>query len=82
MEAIQMMGFDGYGMMGAGGWLWGSLIMVLFWGGLILLLVWAIRVFSEPRPRSDKPLDILKRRLASGEVSQEEYEKTRRALLG
>jgi putative membrane protein len=72
-----MMGFDGFGMM-----LWGSLVMILFWGGLILLAVWAIRAFGQPRPSSDSPLDILKHRLASGEISQEEYKKTRRVLLG
>ncbi len=77
-----MMGFDGYNM---SPWMWGlgSLMMVLFWGGLILLVVWAIRARSGPSTNgSDNPRNILKRRLAAGEITQDEYERTHRVLEG
>jgi putative membrane protein len=77
-----MMGFDGYG---ASPWMWilGSLVMILFGGGLIVLVVWAIRAVGGPRAgNSDNALEVLKRRLAAGEITQDEYEKTRRVLQG
>jgi putative membrane protein len=77
-----MMGFDGYGV---SPWMWilGSLMMVVFMGGLILLVVWAVRTIGGPRPASsDSALEVLKRRLAAGEITQDEYEKTRRVLQG
>jgi putative membrane protein len=77
-----MMGFDGYG---ASPWMWilGSLIVVVFGGGLILLVVWAIRAIGGPRSgSSDNALEVLKRRLAAGEITQDEYDKTRRVLQG
>ncbi len=67
------------------GWmgLFGPLMMVVFWGGVILLAVWAVRAFSGPRwGAHDNALDILKRRLASGEINQEQYEQARKALQG
>jgi putative membrane protein len=62
-------------------WLWMAAMMVLFWGGIIAVAVFAIRAFSGPRG-SDQAMDLLRRRLAGGEISQEEYEKTRKALQG
>jgi putative membrane protein len=63
--------------------LFGPLMMVVFWGGLILLFVWAVRGFSGPRSGArDNALDILKRRLASGEINQDQYEQARKALQG
>jgi uncharacterized membrane protein len=75
-----MMGFDGYGM---SPWMWilGSLTMIIVIGGTILLVVWALRVVAGPRPDSPgSALDVLKRRLAAGEITQDEFEKTRRLL--
>jgi putative membrane protein len=77
-----MMGFDGYGM---SLWMWilGSLMMVFVLGGLILLVVWAIRAIGGARPDgSDNALEVLKRRLAAGEITQDEYDKIRRVLQG
>jgi putative membrane protein len=62
-------------------WLWMAAMMVLFWGGIVTLVVFAIRAFT-PQKGSDAALDILRRRLAGGEISQEEYDKTRKALQG
>ena len=62
-------------------WLWMAAMMVLFWGGIIALAVFAIRAFTWPRG-GDQALEVLRRRLASGEINQEEFEKTRKALHG
>jgi len=62
-------------------WLWMAAMMVLFWGGIFAIAVYAIRAFSGPR-RSDTAIDVLRRRFASGEITQEEFEKTGKALQG
>lgn len=61
-------------------WLWMSGMMVLFWAGIIALAVWAIRSFLGLKQTGDPALDVLRRRLAAGEISQEEFEKTKRVL--
>lgn len=67
---------NGYGM-GAAGWL----LMALFWIALVALVVFAVvRLFprTEPTPstgeRVEEPREILKRRLASGEIDVDTYE--------
>lgn len=61
----------------------GPLMMVLFWGGLILLGVWVVRASSRSsRGGGDNAIETLRRRLASGEITQEQYEQTRKALQG
>lgn len=64
--------------------LWAWPVMALFWVGVILLVVWAVRALSGSGPRSqnDGAMELLKRRLASGEITQDEYERTRRLLQG
>jgi uncharacterized membrane protein len=57
-----------------------GLTMLLFWGGLIVLVVWGVRQFSVGRAGPEDPTAILKRRLAAGEITQEQYEQARRAL--
>ncbi len=75
-----MMGMYGFG---AGAMLLGSLMMLVFWGGVIALVVWAVRQFSgRPAGPGEDPAAILKRRLAAGEITQEQYEQSRRALQG
>ena len=70
-----------WGYYGGWSWLFMAATMLLFWGGLGALIVFAIRAFTGPRG-GDQAMDVLRRRLASGEISQEEFEKTRRALQG
>lgn len=65
---------------GGWGWLWMSATMLFFWGGLIVLAVWAFRSFAGPRPTSDAAIEVLRRRLAAGEITTEEFEKTKKAL--
>lgn len=69
----------GYG--DGGSWLWMAAMMVVFWGGIIVLAVFAIRAFNGPKS-NDPAMDVLRRRLAGGEITQEEFEKTRKALQG
>jgi putative membrane protein len=67
---------------GAGwSWLWMTLMMVVFFGGLIAVAVWAIRAGMGSSRDSDA-MDVLRRRLAAGEISQEDFEKTRGLLQG
>lgn len=66
------------------GWLWMGLMMLLFWGGLIALVVWLVRA-AAPRshpPSSDSAVETLRRRLAAGEITPDEYERTRKLLQG
>jgi putative membrane protein len=66
----------------------GLLFMVVFWGALIGLAVWLIRALfpsagqppARPTERDVDARDILDRRLARGEISQEEYELMRETL--
>lgn len=75
--------------MGASGWLW-MVIPVLFWGGLLALIAWAVvRIFpsgqvgSVPREgNAPSAEDILRERLARGEISAEEYRKRLQVLRG
>lgn len=70
--------YDGGYMMGGMHGLWWVLwIAVLI--GLVAFYVWG-PPGARRRDARDTPLDMLKRRLASGELSPEEYEK-RKALL-
>ena len=71
-----MWGYDGWN------WLWMAPMMLLIWGGVIALVIWGVRSFSGPRSNSDPAIETLRRRLAAGEISQEEYDKTKRILQG
>ena len=62
-------------------WLWMATMMILFWGGIIALAIFAVRALTGSRS-GDQALDVLRRRLASGEITQEEFERTRKALQG
>ncbi|GAB4518774.1 MAG: hypothetical protein Kow0047_30220 [Anaerolineae bacterium] len=82
-------------MMGFG--MFGYLLMLLFWVLIIVVAVVVVaalfprvtsgssasqRQMGPPeRPAQETPLDILKRRYASGEITREEYEQIRRDLM-
>lgn len=69
-ESYGMMG--GYGGMGFGyGWLFQLIIFILFF----LVVWWLLRNNGALSQKSQKesPMDILKRRLASGEISKKEF---------
>ena len=71
---------------GWGGWLLMTLGMVAFWGFVIYGIVWLARGArtpapskTEPREPAESPEQVLKRRLAAGEITVEEYETVRAA---
>lgn len=76
-----MMG-GSYGTMHAFGG--GPLMMLLgaaVIGGILLLAAGFGRRESGPVSRDESPLEILKRRYASGEIDHEEFEKTKKTIL-
>ncbi|MEE9531366.1 MAG: SHOCT domain-containing protein [Syntrophobacteria bacterium] len=79
-----MMGNWGYGMMG---W-FGAIMMLVFWGLIIFVLIllarwlWGSSQKKSEEMRSESPLDILKRRYASGEIDREEFEQKKKDLSG
>jgi putative membrane protein len=62
-------------------WLLMAAMMLLFWGGVAALIVFVVRAITGPKG-GDQALDVLRQRLAGGEITQEEFEKTRRVLQG
>ena len=70
--------------LGWGWWLLMSFGMVAFWAVVIYGAFWLART-AGPRERDEQPLrespaELLKRRLAVGEITVEEYERLRRAM--
>jgi len=63
-----------------GSWIWMGAMMLLSWGVVIALVIWALRAFTGTRNSGDPAIATLRRRLAAGEISQDEFEKTRRIL--
>ncbi len=63
-------------------WLWMMPMMLLFWGGVIALVIFVVRAFSGPRSSGDSAMATLRQRLAAGQISQEEFDKTKRILQG
>jgi putative membrane protein len=86
--------YNGYGMMG-GGWL-GLLIMGLIWvlviTGIVVLVLWLVRRASgrdgmsghTPSPPSvaahDEAVAIVRKRLATGEITQEQFDELMKTL--
>lgn len=69
---------------GPGWWIAMGLMMIVFWGLVIAGGVWLVRTLMAERHGNagEKPIDLLERRLANGEVSPEEYRERREVLLG
>jgi putative membrane protein len=65
---------------GMGWWmLFGGLLWLVFWGTVIYLIVSVIR--GDQRPvRDDRPIEIAKRRYASGEIDKTEFDRIRHDL--
>ena len=65
---------------GGWGWFWMAGMMVVFWGAVIFLAVWAITtVTGRSAPRNDA-VDTLRKRLAAGEITKDEFETTKRLI--
>ena len=61
------------------GWPWLGIVwliaFLLFWGGLLTLLIWAVRLSaSSRRDNHASNEEVLRRRLANGDISPDEYE--------
>ena len=80
----------GFGSGLMGGWGmggFGPLSMILFWGllitGVIFLIRWSIQTFKKQpvhsRDASD-PLDIIRKRYATGEIDRDEFKRMQQAL--
>jgi putative membrane protein len=67
-----------HGDVGLGWWIVMMLGMVVFWGAIVALVVWLVRGGSPPR--RDTPEDILRRRLADGSITVDEYTQRSAAL--
>lgn len=77
---ILLWGGMGGGMMDYlnGGMMGGSLLLlnVLFWVGIIVLVWWALTKLV----RREKPLEVLNRRYAAGEIGRTEYLRTKHEI--
>jgi len=66
------------------GWVFGGFAMMfVFWAVVIALVVWAVRWAGSKNDAggdSNSALDILKERLARGEIEPAEYEERRKVL--
>lgn len=76
-----------HGDTGAGWWVLMVVAMMLFWGVVIGLVVWLVRGGltrndQAAGPPAQSPLELLDQRLASGDVSPEDYERRREILSG
>ena len=75
----EMMG--GYDMMYGYGWIY-MFFGILFLVGLALLIVWLARQSGAGSGgREETALDILKKRYASGEINEEEFERMKRDIM-
>jgi len=63
-------------MMGPWGWIW-----MLIWIAALLFMVWLIVRNPADRPAAEDATAILRARFARGEISQDEFERARDALL-
>lgn len=75
--------WDGHMMWGGGYGVLGGLMMVIFWGVIIGLIVLAVHWVRDNRTGATRPtdaLDILRERLAKGEIDEEEFRRRKAAL--
>jgi len=72
---------DGARMWGFGMGL-GGLVMLVFWGVVIAGIVLLVRQLGQRGSASsvEKPVDVLKRRYAAGEISREQYEQMKQEV--
>ena len=63
-------------------WLWMAGMMVVFWGAVVFAIVWVVRALTAPKRGVDDSITTLRKRLAAGEITPDEFEKTRKILQG
>lgn len=66
------------------GWnaLWMAGTMLIFLGVFITVAIWGIRAYSGPKETGDRAVETLRRRLAAGDITVEEFERTKRVMQG
>jgi putative membrane protein len=66
---------------GGGHWYWAVVMMIMFWGSIVAIAYFVLRGRANDVRR---PLarEILDERFAKGELSEEEYERSRATLEG
>jgi putative membrane protein len=64
------------GGMGVAGWL----VMIAFWGGFIALVLWAVTRLFPTSDRGGEAVELLDRRLATGQIDAETYRQVRDEL--
>ncbi len=69
-------GMMGPGMMGRGAGGFAGLTLLLLLAGIVLIVLG----FTRRESRPEEPLEILKRRLARGEITREQYEEMKQVL--
>ena len=67
MHFMSSTGFFGFSFIGMFG-------MLLFWGLIIWLIIWLIEQSKLENKPSETPKQILKKRLAKGEISKKKFE--------
>lgn len=86
VAAILVLGDMGWGShmddWGAGWWILMALLMVVFWGLVIVGVVLLARSLTDGDQRARSAIEVLDHRLASGEISPEEYRRRRETLGG
>jgi putative membrane protein len=67
------------------GMIFGPLMMIVFIVLTVVIVAWALRAFGlgwQSSVQEKAPLDILKTRLARGEINRDEYEERKQLLSG
>jgi putative membrane protein len=63
----------------------GGIGMIIFWIALIAAVIFLIRAFTRSSDRRDSdvrtPIEILKQRYAAGEITHDEFERTKHDIL-
>ena len=82
-----MMNMMGSGMMGNYPAYYGynnfwNILWLIFLIGVIVLIIWFIYKFIKKGKKSETPINILKRRYASGEITKKEFEEMKKKLNG
>ena len=85
LPVLMMSTWGGWGMMGPGmmnrwgygqGFGFGPLVLRLFIVGIALIVL----AFTRKESRGEKPLELVKRRLAKGEITKEQFDELKEAL--
>jgi putative membrane protein len=61
--------------------LFGTIWMIVFWGVIIAIVIWGVNQITRGGRRSEgDPLEIARRRYASGEITKEQFDQLRHDL--